>query len=90
MVAVTLLYAKLLVSISRISSLSTGNLTLVLVFLFNQMSFHVNGSCLNRVLLAIPCFFGYAGDQNKILPSDKNVVREQILLYVSQLPQILR
>ncbi|CAA7016727.1 unnamed protein product [Microthlaspi erraticum] len=32
----------------------------------------------------------HSGDQNKILPSDKNVVREQILLYVSQLPPILR
>ncbi|KAF2608363.1 hypothetical protein F2Q68_00045097 [Brassica cretica] len=32
----------------------------------------------------------HSGDQSKILPSDKNVVRDQILVYVSQLPPILR
>ncbi|CAE6076732.1 unnamed protein product [Arabidopsis arenosa] len=32
----------------------------------------------------------HSGDQNKILPSDKNVVRDQILVYVSQVPPILR
>ncbi|CAN8280002.1 unnamed protein product [Cochlearia groenlandica] len=32
----------------------------------------------------------HSGDQRKILPSDKNVVRDQILVYVSQLPPILR
>ena len=42
-----------------------------------------------RNLLVIPCFC-CAGDQSKILPSDKNVVRDQILVYVSQLPPILR
>ncbi|KAF8098130.1 hypothetical protein N665_0273s0030 [Sinapis alba] len=32
----------------------------------------------------------HSGDQSKILLSDKNVVRDQILVYVSQLPPILR
>nr|BAH19493.1 AT3G59020 [Arabidopsis thaliana] len=32
----------------------------------------------------------HSGDQNIILPSDKNVVRNQILVFVSQVPPILR
>jgi len=60
-----------------------------------------SGNCLfslfiNQILLCylfawITLFlFCYAGDQNIILPSDKNVVRNQILVFVSQVPPILR
>ncbi|CAN8254239.1 unnamed protein product [Cochlearia groenlandica] len=32
----------------------------------------------------------HSGDQSKILPGDKHIVRDQILVYVSQVPPILR
>lgn len=88
------MYGKWLVFISRTSLQKIGHLMSLVCMPFHLycMPFHLycRWDLDNESLLLLIVLFSLVDAQQKILQSDKDVVRNHILMFVTQVPPLLR